>query len=1224
MTTPQVPANSLSVSEISDEINSPGYTQGEQDVGANAVVRQLTGTASKSRQGVELLIGADLQNKTAYSEIIASAATNTQISVGNVTSEITLTANSDMFEPNMTWSFVINGDSSNVVSSDITITKLSDVSKQAIVSLLTTGGTKQANLTVTGVMTIGQHVVNTCTRDIRLTTTSSNTALSVTATPSFTLDASGVVAQTAVITVKASANASLASDTTFVFTPTFVTGTGALTPDIKADSVTFVATAATPIVNSAIYNLTTDMFYQGRKVSTNNVTVDIRAEYQDRIITSIIPSATVNNNFANSGSQYATIDVVATHNAVGPTFTQGTITFTVEVTGNTVTQQTISSNTSQKTERISLYHDFDTDSFGFKKAVVNVVATLRSPTNQIIDQKRVDGLVLRAGAYGLSVVEASSNSQIGYSAQTSTTQATASWRAGDFSWSTREFGGSGPTNIITVDNNTRTSRVDIRSTTPSAKNRSQAITNTSSFDITGTLSFDNVTARVVTINDILIKSESLPYTYTISTPSLSNTQMEIDGSTVASITVTGTTSVGTITWTRDNGSVGITTTSTTANVFVTSSSSGGTNTQSVIVTGNLLDPTSRVIEPLSTQSISLDSATTKLQILGESVSKTSNQQSDIVVGSYESAAVVGTHSLIFPPAKISGDTLEVVRDVIPQRLAIIATATQASKSGTYLITGTVDYKGITRTTNKTVTVALNALAPSLNVTKFPFEYTTYEIIPGGLGFREEFLSDTNFAIVTRNGLDIVTETDYPGTINVDYTIQAVVHQMDFIGITQTVFNQAANTDPAPDGHPSSINKRRDRLDVAINAPQTPRYNITYELRDSANTLLLSNTVTDTSSSSLPATGNITLTAGPSGSKYFTIVDKPVNGFGFHEAHPATVTLSQNVAYTASFTSVTTIPNPRFIFSSSGGATVFANTINGQANLVGQSIYTDSEPPTRSIVSNQSTIRAQLSTDGRPLGTTASQNFNFSLPLPPGRCYRLATFSANGVRQQHTRDPFGNSNEQVNYSRVPSAASLMGPETKWMGFHDGSRIYEQSQRPLYHSSGKRLYSSAAHRSQHGNEQPNEIIPTNYFIIMSFSETGTPSIGSVYLVGVDDVIYGPLKLYTAGSQNDTRRDNDAFHFAIYEWNGSVACNYCFISNASGDGFTPPPGRPPSGPLELRAAQIGSVQIADRVDLNIGNIVGGFVSEDTSSGNVGDVELLGGGTFSGTDSLISLSER
>ena len=77
MTTPQVPANTLSVSEISDEINPSGYTQAAQDVGANAVVRQLTGTASKSRQGVELLIGADLQNKTAYSQIIASAATNT-------------------------------------------------------------------------------------------------------------------------------------------------------------------------------------------------------------------------------------------------------------------------------------------------------------------------------------------------------------------------------------------------------------------------------------------------------------------------------------------------------------------------------------------------------------------------------------------------------------------------------------------------------------------------------------------------------------------------------------------------------------------------------------------------------------------------------------------------------------------------------------------------------------------------------------------------------------------------------------------------------------------------------------------------------------------------------------------------------------------------------------------------------------------------------------------
>ena len=336
-------------------------------------------------------------------------------------------------------------------------------------------------------------------------------------------------------------------------------------------------------------------------------------------------------------------------------------------------------------------------------------------------------------------------------------------------------------------------------------------------------------------------------------------------------------------------------------------------------------------------------------------------------------------------------------------------------------------------------------------------------------------------------------------------------------------------------------------------------------------------------------------------------------------------MSQNVAYTASFTSATTLTNPRFIFSSSGGGTVFANTISGQANLVGQSIYTDGVPPTTSIMSDQSTIRVQLSTDGRPLGTTASQNFNFSLSLPPGRCYRLATFSVNGVRRRHDEDPFEFTNERVDYSRVPSVTSLMGPETKWIGLHNGSRTYALKERPLYHSSGKRLYSSTAHRSQHGNEQPNEIIPTNYFIIMSFADTGIPSIGSVHLLGVDGVIYGPLKLYTAGSQNDTSRSNDAFHFAIYEWNGSVACNYCFISNVTGDGsFTPPPGRPPSGPLELRAAQIGSVQIADKVDLNIGNIVGGFVSEDSSSSNVGDIELPGGGTFSGTDSLLGLSQR
>lgn len=69
MTTPQVPGNALEVSDISDEINPAGYSQGQQDIGANNSVRQLAGTAAKTVAGSEILF-SDLSNKIGFSEIL--------------------------------------------------------------------------------------------------------------------------------------------------------------------------------------------------------------------------------------------------------------------------------------------------------------------------------------------------------------------------------------------------------------------------------------------------------------------------------------------------------------------------------------------------------------------------------------------------------------------------------------------------------------------------------------------------------------------------------------------------------------------------------------------------------------------------------------------------------------------------------------------------------------------------------------------------------------------------------------------------------------------------------------------------------------------------------------------------------------------------------------------------------------------------------------------------
>lgn len=1253
MTTPQVPGNQLSSSDVSDEINPSGYVQGEQSIGANNVIRRLTGNFDKIRSRTIELSFSDLSNKTAFSEILAVSTSNTQSGISTVAnpvkSTLTLTANTDMIETNIDWSYEFLPGTVGVTADDIAITKNFTFdtngrpsSKSANIVLTSLSGDKHANLRITAVMNLpnydaqglfetGTHVINTCTKDLQLTVNAVNTAFQVTATPGFIVNASGVSAQTATITVKASANSSL--NQSFVFTPTFVSGTGALTPVIGPDTVTFTATAPRPLTNSAIYSLLTQFYSDGKLVASNTSTVDLRAQFIDRQITSFTAAATTNNQFTNAASQYATIDVTAVHNAVAPGFPQGTVTVTVETVGDAVTTQTISSNSSTKVERISLFHDFATDSFGFKKAVVNVVATLRSPDNTIMDQKRITGLVLRAGAYGLDVKAPVSNTQSGYTAQTAVTSGSATWRAtaASFRWTSRQFNGSGP--VTTIDNAPTSATVNIIATTPTGKNRSQSISNTSNYDLTGTLTFDGITISTITLSDILVKAESLPYTFSVTPAATSNVQVDATNATTASLLVTGAASIGTIAWTKDNGDVGITTTSTTANVFVVSSASGGSNNQNVIVTGTLTDPSARVVEAIPTDVLNIDATTAELQILGANVSITTDQATATATGIFESTAVVGTHSLVFPPAKQSGSDLTLTKDT-NQKITIQATATQSSKSGVYRITGQVIYRGITRTTTKDVSVAVSALAPSLTATKTQYSYLQYSSISGvdftGFGGQVVGIGGETTPILIK-GEDVIVQSDYPGTINVDYeirrtgTIIGKVGGVDTTTVTGPFYNQAANTNPAPAGFPASINKRRDRFEIVPFIGVLLEYSVTYELYapPGPNGVFLKD-LTVTSQIQVPPPGaDVTLKFDNVTGKTFTVTDKPLNNNGYNEPYPLSVEYTQRADYTATFITQLALDTPRFVFSTvatgginapvaaAGDITVVSNPVNGQANVVVKSVYYDpgsnfNNPlPTITDSSGGVTLQAQLTAldNGtlRFVSKPVTQSRNFQLPMPRGRCYRLATFSA-GVRQQDTRDVFGNSNEQIDYGRIPSSGSLDGPETKWIGFHDGSRIYEQSNRPLYANDAQRTryYSSAGHRSAHHAQFsreagfPNQIIPANYFMVLSF---GQYTIGEITLLGSDNNTYVlPSQPWAFGDQNDTSRDNDSFHWAIYAWSppAGVTFSYAFVSNVGG--FVPPPP-PPVTPLTFIKGDPGSALLAEDVNRDIGTVSGGFIIEGDS---------------------------
>lgn len=1257
MTTPQIPANSIEVSDVRDEIN-PGDGSGiQQSLGSNGVVRRLTGTFSKNAsQTSEILLGADLSNKTAFSEITTPSNSNTQTSIVPVLSSMVFTANTDMFEPNIDWQYVINPDSVGVTSSDITLNKNVVIdpntnrpsSKSATVTLRSARGNKFANLTITGVMSFDGHVVNTCTKTINLTVNAVNTAFDVVATPSFTVDASGVLAQTAVITVRGISNAQVGG-ASFKFTPSFVSGTGALAPTTTANTITFTATSPQPGVNSAIYNVLTEFFVNGVLLESKTSQVNIRSEFISRKITSLTSTATTNNQFSNSSSQYSTIDITAVHDSIAPTFPQGNITFTYEVNGAAITSEQIASNTSSKTERISLYYDVNSDGFGFKKTIVNVIATLRTPDGIVMDQKRVANLTLRAGTYGLTIKAPTSVTESGYTAQTAISSGGATWGTSQasFEWTPRQFNGSGPDLKITESD--KNASFIITATTPTGKNRSQSIANTCNYDFTGVLSYDGITVRTITINDILIKAESLPYTYSLSQESTSNTQMEIDAGATASILVTANKSVGTVTWSKLDafgGSIpAIVTASTTANVFVTSSSEGSSNSGSSIVFGELRDPSSRVIETLQTPSLALDATTTKLRIVGESVSITTDERTATATGVFESTALFGTHKLRYPPAKLSGNDLTLTQDSA-QKITILATATQSVKSGTYRITGEVTYKGITKIVTKDITVSVSALAPSLTVTKVPYEYSVY--IPfGDVSFTSGVTGiGTSTTYVLRRGEDIVVESDYPGTINVDYTIRRVVNRLpNFNGVptvelTGPFYNQAANTDPAPAGFPSSVNKRRDRVDIVPFIGILLDYDITYELYDSDNVFIKDLRVTS-SGITIPQPGSTTsLKFDSVTAKTFSFTNKSNNIYGFPEPHPLQVDYQERANFTASYASETSIPTPRFSFTTVKG-NVFANvalasnSINGQANVTVKSIYYDASanfsgslPAITDSTTNVDLTVQLTSTDGgttNKIGNPVTEARNFSLPMPPGRCYRLSTFSTYGakVRMRHTQDVFGNSNEIIDYGRVPNISTLNGPETKWIGFHTSDLRYPLNGDPIFGSdfNNTRYYSSEAHRNSivsafpaEGN-RPSKIIPQNYFVVMSFDPNGPQYIAQVTLIGSDNNAY-VLEPWAAGT-GGTRASNDNFSFNIYKWipPSGVTVQYAFLSNV-GRSLPPPP--PSTDPLSFIKANPGNARLGEEISVNIGTVSGGIVFEDFSGGSGGDIVGIppggggGGGTF------------
>jgi len=1289
----------------------------------------------------------------------------TAVKVGNTANvTVVVTANSDMYDPTMTWSYTIDSGSSNTTTSDITVEKITQFDstvnrpagiKSAKITLATPNGTKTANLTVTGVMTVPSgveyyanglvravsnsvHTVNTCTKNVKLTLTAANAAFQVTTLPSASVSAIGAVAQTASITLKASSNTELSSNTRYRFTPTKLTGSvgpyGTLdskTVDTSDSTITFTVVAPTfQTRNTATYSVLTEMLYNNEVVESNTIQISLLAQFIDRQITSLtaVGGVTTNNAFSNGSSQYATIDIIATHDAVAPTYTQGTLEFTYATTGSAITTQLIASNSSSRTERISLYHDFAAEGYQIKESVVTVVATLRDPNGRILDQKAITqndfegGLILRAGSYGLNLQQPVSNTKTGYAAQTAISTSVATWSIpnASFIWQTRKFNGGGP--ISTVTNDSRTSTLNITATTPSGKNISQNITNTASFDITGVLKYGNTTVVEKILDTVNVTAETLKYISDITSVSQTDTAFSVSGIATASLltTVTHDHPSGYVTFSLDNGSVGFTNTSTsttaTINTFVTSQSTDSSNVQTVTVTAQLYDSSARLVEVLTTPPLTLDAVTHPLTVRGDSLTRTEKLNPLNTTQSFEvSESQYATTTLDFPPQLLSStnpnglpafndDGLFLAKDS-DKKLRITAIAridpesqVGSTTSGTYRITARANYKGIERQATKDVTVAADLNPVDLKVYKLTSNVLSIsEQSPSsGVRFTLDTINVDNDTVVpfTISGAGITTGDITPSVLSGSFTIQSntatydLYPAQDFVTennelLVLTLTSNSTNLvppnmdaavrlvdiltkDPITNSAVQNANGyiKPQIGTVVVGATQNTiadSYIVTTIVQtNGANVVAIasggnasptararvvqneigSNSATFTVAFNVRYSNGVFVTARQYTNTISATVNNPQfrfsettstpkvwnftvanNSFNYPEPVPSQVTYSESQSYQAS--AATDIPNKRFVFSADGAVAsqLTQNQTTGALTVTGIATYTD---PSGNGSANFDLVPFTIQNCNENLGVKAEvysgniivdgplvRNKSFGLSIPSGRIFRLATF-AYGPRFYHTRDAFGNSSEQLDYSRLPSSGSYTsGPEIKWLGFHSQTvnftnftagggvtgQLYDPNAstskpRPLYDSSNVRYYSSTSHRTAHGSEQPNVIIPEDYFMVMSFSETGTARLGDIFLIGSDNELYGPLQLHNFRlGQNDRSRNNDSFDWYIYKCRkpSGVTFDYCIISN----GNTNTKGKnvfDTQTNITITPGNLSNVQITDYVNLFLGSIDGG----------------------------------
>lgn len=713
MTTPNNSISSIGLSDVNVELNFPANNPRRFNDG---IFRNLTGNAQRTVPDSPIAI-SELSAKTAFGGIISANSANVT-SYGTIQRTITLVANTDMYSPDILWQanvvsgtpgvFVVNGKSATY-----TVTGTPEVNVSS-------------NVQISATLSFQGHTIGIAQKYISFEINSLPPLLFVNGNT----EANSVVFEptSASTTLTASANAP-GSTIQFVVTPN---DSGVL---ISGNTVTLSSQATLAGQNNVrSYSVMTNLIFNQEIIASDLKIVTVRANYATPDFTYTVPASS-NNNFANTGTIHSSLLFTAVHSIPGANMAWSATKVSGDDAVLTVAPDLGSAN---------LHVNVASGVFTTKKSIYDVTATLQYSNGQFITSK-TERVTLRTGAYGLSFNPAANVSASGYTAQTASSFATASYLAGTLTWNIARVSG----NVATVSNT-----VIAGSGTATVSLPIDAVgTSNAVYRINPVLMFDGVIMANVA-SQTSLSAQQLAYTFTLS----GNTSNTVLGAApvVSSLVTTATHDIanGTVTWAKSTSPSLLSANGLVATTSYTNSTIGS---DTFTLSATLLDAQGRTVE-IQNRTLTLRAYDPIISFAGSNNVTSVSFADPTATANVVATARAGADTLNVTASKLTGADLVFNSgsgNSSIRAISLVATrSTLGTTEGLYRLTANVTWFGVSN--SRTYDVSVSATKDNPNFTL------------GGTG---ETKSSFNFPVVS-NGTFTAAHSIPGGTITWTRTINS--------------------------------------------------------------------------------------------------------------------------------------------------------------------------------------------------------------------------------------------------------------------------------------------------------------------------------------------------------------------------------------------------------------------------------------------------------------------